>query len=165
MKKMIAILLCTLLLCTAAAALADGEVDAFTSASVTDYYGDYMPEDIVAAVTERKGGFLVGTVNPDGSPNVAYFMFGLAEVDGVKYVRLGLADNQSKANLERTGQGVAVFVGEADEAATGKPYTMAGARMRFTVETDEEARAKLIAATGARETTIFGMVTEVRPLG
>ena len=25
--------------------------------------------------------------------------------------------------------------------------------------------SKLIAATGARETTIFGMVTEVRPLG
>ena len=109
MKKFLALLLMTALLLPVCA-MAD-EADTFTSASVADYYGHaaLTGPDLMNAVNSQSGCYLVSTTNPDGSPNTAYFVFAIKKVDEKYYLQLGLAENQSKANLLANGAGLAVY--------------------------------------------------------
>ena len=165
MKKLIALLLC-LVMVLPVAALAEETVDTFTSASQSNFYGQYAltGDDLMNAVNDWygetiKGTYLVCTTNPDGSPNAAVFIFGIKELNGKYYIQLGLADNQSKANLARTGEGLAVF-GFANEGMT---FGTGGARFYFTAIEDQAVIDELM--KDARETQMFFEITEVLPLG
>ena len=165
MKKIIALLLC-LLMVLPVAALAEDAVDVFTSASQSNFYSQYAltGDDLMNAVNDWygetiKGTYLVCTTNPDGSPNAAVFIFGIKKLGDKYYIQLGLADNQSKANLARTGEGLAVF-GFANEGMT---FGTGGARFYFTAIEDQAIVDELM--KDARSGQMFFEITEVLPLG
>lgn len=162
MKRIFALVL---VLCLFAALPASMETDAFTSASVTDHYGAFAltEEALLTAVNSQTGFYLVATTNPDGSPNAGYFIFGMKELNGKYYVQLGLAENQSKQNILRDKQGVAVYAATPGTGAEDKPYAVSGARIRFVMIEDEDLIKEL--AGDSQYTPIFAEVTEVLPLG
>ena len=165
MKKIIALLLC-LLMVLPVAALAEDAVDVFTSASQSNFYTQYglTGDDLMNAVNDWygetiKGTYLVCTTNPDGSPNAAVFIFGIKKLGDKYYIQLGLADNQSKANLARTGEGLAVF-GFANEGMT---FGTGGARFYFTAIEDQAIIDELM--KDARPGQLYFEIPEVLPLG
>ena len=97
--------------------------------------------------------------DPDGSANAAVFIFAIKKLNDKYYIQLGLAENQSKANLEATGEGLAVYaVMTAD-----KPYAVSGARMYFAEIADQAIVDELM--KDARQGAMFFEITEVLPLG
>ena len=165
MKKLLALVLC-LMMVLPVVALAEETVDTFTSASQSNFYGQYAltGDELMNTVNDWygeavKGTYLVCTTNPDGSPNAAVFIFGIKKLNDKYYLQLGLADNQSKANLEATGEGLAVF-GFTPEGMT---FAAGGARMYFKAIEDQAILAELM--KDARETQTFYEITEVLPLG
>ena len=165
MKKLLALVLC-LMMVLPVVALAEETVDTFTSASQLNHYGQYAltGDELMNAVNDWfgdtiKGTYLVCTTNPDGSPNAAVFIFGIKELNGKYYIQLGLADNQSKANLNRTGEGLAVF-GFANE---GNTFGTGGARFYFTAIEDQAVIDELM--KDSRPTQMYFEITEVMPLG
>ena len=111
MKKMTLRLVMLVMAALLACAPALAEVDAFTSASVTDFYGDnaLTGDELMNAINSFSGFYLVCTTNPDGSANAGYFIYGCAELDGKYYLKMGLAENQSRQNLLTNGEGLAVY--------------------------------------------------------
>ena len=82
--------------------------------------------------------------------------------EGEYYLQLGLADNQSKANLQANGNGLAVYAANPSGEADAKPYPVAGARIWFSAIEDETLLAALSA--NAREGAMFFQITAIRPL-
>ena len=162
MKKIFALLL-SLAMLLSLSALAEETVDAFTSASVANYYADFAltGDDLMNAVNSQSGCYIVNTTNPDGSPNAGYFIFAIKKLDDKYYVQLGLAANQSKLNLEANGEGLCVYA--ALPAADGKPYCVSGARFYFEAIEDQAVIDALMA--DARQGAMFFEITEVLPLG
>ena len=162
MKKLIALLLC-LMMVLPVAALAEETVDTFTSASVANFYGDFAltGDDLMNAVNSQSGCYIVNTTNPDGSPNAGYFIFAIKKVEDKYYLQLGLAANQSKLNLEANGEGLCVYA--ALPAADGKPYCVSGARFYFETIADQAIVDELM--KDARQGAMFFEITEVLPLG
>lgn len=162
MKKLIALLLCMLMVLPVAA-LAEETVDAFTSASVANYYGAYglTGDDLMNAVNSQSGCYLVCTTNPDGSPNAGYFIFAIKKLDDKYYLQLGLAPNQSSANLNANGEGLAVYAANPVEGA--KPYAVSGARIRFAAIEDQAVIDALM--LDARQGAMFFEIVDVQPLG
>ena len=162
MKKLIALLLC-LLMVLPAAALAENAVDTFTSASVANFYGDYglAGDALMEAVNSQSGCYIVCTTNPDGSPNAGYFIFAIKKLDDKYYLQLGLAPNQSQMNLNANGEGLAVYAANPVEGA--KPYAVSGARIRFASIADQAVIDALMA--DARQGAMFFEIVEVQPLG
>ena len=162
MKKLIALLLC-LMMVLPVAALAEETVDTFTSASVANFYGDYglAGDDLMNAVNSQSGCYIVCTTNPDGSPNAGYFIFAIKKLDDKYYLQLGLAPNQSKLNLEANGEGLAVYAANPVEGA--KPYAVSGARIRFVAIQDQAVIDALMA--DARQGAMFFEIVDVQPLG
>ena len=162
MKKLIALLLC-LMMVLPVAALAEDAVDAFTSASVSNFYADYAltGDDLMNAVNSQSGCYIVNTTNPDGSPNAGYFIFAIKKLDDKYYLQLGLAPNQSKLNLEANGEGLAVYAANPVEGA--KPYAVSGARIRFVAIQDQAVIDALMA--DARQGAMFFEIVDVQPLG
>ena len=162
MKKLIALLLC-LMMVLPVAALAEETVDAFTSASVANYYGAYglTGDDLMNAVNSQSGCYIVCTTNPDGSPNAGYFIFGIKKVEDKYYLQLGLAPNQSLANLNANGEGLAVYA--ANPVEGGMAYAVSGARIRFVAIQDEAVLAELL--KDARQGALFFEIIDVQPLG
>ncbi|MBQ4581011.1 MAG: hypothetical protein IJA83_10170 [Clostridia bacterium] len=162
MKKIFALLL-SLAMLLSLSALAEETVDAFTSASVANYYADFAltGDDLMNAVNSQSGCYIVNTTNPDGSPNAGYFIFAIKKLDDKYYVQLGLAANQSKLNLEQNGEGLCVYA--ALPAADGKPYCVSGARFYFEAIEDQAVIDALMA--DARQGAMFFEITEVLPLG
>ena len=157
MKKML-ILILALMMVLPMAAMAE---DVFTSASVANYYGQFglTGDDLMNAVNSQSGCYIVNTTNPDGSPNAAVFIFGIKKLGDKYYIQLGLADNQSKANLARTGEGLAVF-GFPNE---GNTFGTGGARFYFTAIEDQAITDELM--KDSRATQMYFEITEVMPLG
>ena len=162
MKKIFALLL-SLAMLLSLSALAEETVDAFTSASVANYYADFAltGDDLMNAVNSQSGCYIVNTTNPDGSPNAGYFIFAIKKLDDKYYLQLGLAANQSKLNLEQNGEGLCVYA--ALPAADGKPYCVSGARFYFEAIEDQAVIDALMA--DARQGAMFFEITEVLPLG
>ncbi len=160
--RFVALFLC-LLLVLPTFALAEGEVDAFASASVADYYGSaaLTGDDLMNAVNSQSGCYLISTTNPDGSPNTAYFIFALKKLDDQYYIQLGLAPNQSMNNLNANGEGLAIYA--ANPVEGGPAYAVAGARIWFKAIEDQAVLDKLLA--DARQGAMFFEVTLVKPLG
>ena len=135
--------------------------DTYTSASVADYYGAaaLTGDALMDAINSTSGFYLVCTTNPDGSANAGYFIYGCVKHEDKYYLKMGLAANQSKLNLETNGKGLAVYAAVPGD----KPYATAGARMEFTVVTDAELLTALGVEAGG--SSIMCEVTSVRPLG
>ena len=114
MKKIVALVL-VLVMSLSMVAMAETKspsaTDAFTSASVANYYAQYALEGDaqMEAVNGQAGFYLICTTNPDGSPNAGVFIFAIKKLNDKYYIQLGLAENQTKANLEQTGEGLAVY--------------------------------------------------------
>ena len=161
MKKIVA-LFAALMLLLSVAALAE-TADAFTSASVANYYGQFglTGDDLMNAVNSQSGCYIVNTTNPDGSPNAGYFIFAIKKLNDKYYVQLGLAPNQSKLNLEANGEGLCVYA--ALPAADAKQYCVSGARFYFQAITDQAVMDELL--KDARQGAMFYEITEVLPLG
>lgn len=162
MKKLIALLLC-LLMVVPAAVLAEETVDTFTSASVANFYGQYglSGDDLMNAVNSQSGCYIVCTTNPDGTPNAGYFIFAIKKLEDKYYLQLGLAANQSKLNLEANGEGLAVYAANPVEGA--KAYAVSGARIRFAAIADQAVVDALM--VDARQGAMFFEIVEVLPLG
>ena len=165
MKKMIALLLCLSLLGACAAFGAAAEIppaeiiDAGTSASVADFYGAY---GLMNAINSYSGSYAVATVNEDGTPNVAYFIFGCVKVEDKYYISLGIAENQTRVNVLRTGEAAAMYAA-APDPASGMPYAVTGARMTLKLVTDEALLSQLVVPEYPN--TLFAEIIAVRSLG
>lgn len=168
MKKIVALFLALLmsLSLVAMAETASPAADVFTSASVSNFYAQYAltGDELMDAVNDWygeniKGTYLVCTTNPNGTPNSAVFIFGIKKLNDKYYLQLGLADNQSKANLAQTGVGLAVFGFTPD----GMTFAAGGARMYFKAIEDQAITDELM--KDARETQMFFEIVEVLPLG
>ena len=96
MKKRFIPLMLAAAFCLPALGLAE---DAVSSASVANFYADYAltGDDLMNAINSTAGFYLVSTTNPDGSPNAAYFIFGMTKLNDQYYLQLGLAENQSRS--------------------------------------------------------------------
>ena len=164
MFKRFASLLLALLMMSSFA-LAEAPVDAVASASVADFYADtaLTGDDLMNAINAFSGTYLVSTTNPDGTPNTAFFIFSMIKHEDAYYLQLGLAENQSKANLTANGCGMAVYAANPSGEEGAMPYAVAGARIWFKAIEDEALAAKL--AEGARPGAMFFEITEIRPLG
>lgn len=164
MMKRIAALLIALLMMTSFA-MAEEQVDAVASASVADFYADFAltGDELMNAINAFSGTYLVSSTNPDGTPNTAYFVFSMVKHEDAYYLQLGLAENQSKANLLANGNGMAVYAANPTGEEGAKPYSVSGARIWFKAIEDEAIAAKL--AEGARPGALFFEITEIRPLG
>lgn len=161
MKKIVA-LFAALMMLLSVAALAE-TADAFTSASVANYYGQFglTGDDLMNAVNSQSGCYIVNTTNPDGSPNAGYFIFAIKKLNDKYYVQLGLAANQSKLNLEANGEGLCVYA--ALPAADAKQYCVSGARFYFEAIQDQAVVDELM--KDARQGAMFFEIVEVLPLG
>ena len=158
MKKLLSILLILCML-TPAACLA--EADAVTSASVIDYFGTMMtPADLAASINAYNGFFAVATVNPDNTPNIGFFIFSAAEYKGKLYLQFGLAENQTRANMEN---GSAVTVMYAPLPTEGA-YATVGARLTCERVSDEALAAALMEIMPQKSDLIYE-VTLIRPIG
>ena len=163
MKKLMnALLLVLMLALLAVPAMAE---DAVSSASVADFYADaaLTGDDLMNAINSFTGTYLVSSANPDGTPNTAFLVFSMLKNEDKYYLQLGMADNQSKANLTANGNGMAVYGANPDVAAGEKPYPIAGARIWFKAVED----AALIETLGAagRPGSMFFEITASRPVG
>ena len=140
------------------------EVEAVTSASVTDYYSDYRLEgdELMEAVNTPSGFYVISTANEDGTPLAAYFIFSMLKEGDDYYLQLGLAEHQTRINLNRTGEAMAVYAANPEEDAPAR-YAVSGARMSLELVTDEALVEKLNQADS--DTVMFCKVTDVRPLG
>ena len=164
MKKLLVVLLALMALLSVSA-MAE-TVDAFSTASVADFYGAaaLTGDDLMNAVNSQSGTYLVSTTNPDGSPNTAYFIFAIKKVGEKYYLQLGLAENQSKANLIANGEGLAIYAANPSTEEGAKAYTVSGARIRFDAIEDQSVVDQLN-AEAARPGAMFYEIVEVRPLG
>lgn len=110
MKKLLA-LVCALVLSLSMTAVLAEETDAFTSASVASYYADsaLTGDDLMNAINSFSGTYLVCTTNPDGTANAGVFIFACVKNEDKYYIQMGLAENQTKQNLLRTGEALAVY--------------------------------------------------------
>ena len=163
MKKIVALFL-ALLMSLSLVAMAESKspaADAFTSASVANYYGDFglSGDALMDAVNSQAGFYLICTTNPDGSPNAGVFIFAIKKLNDKYYIQLGLAENQTKANLEQTGEGLAVYAA----VPADKPYAVSGARFYFETIEDQAIVDELM--KDARQGAMFFEITEVLPLG
>ena len=164
MKKIVALVL-VLVMSLSMVAMAETKspsaTDAFTSASVANYYAQYALEGdaLMEAVNGQAGFYLICTTNPDGSPNAGVFIFAIKKLNDKYYIQLGLAENQTKANLEQTGEGLAVYA----TIPTDKPYAVGGARFYFEAIEDQAIVDELM--KDARQGAMFFEITEVLPLG
>lgn len=159
---MLALALCLALLPALAETAED--VDAVTSASVADFYAEGMlnGDELMNAINAYTGFYAVGSVNPDGTPNLAFFIYGCVKVDDVYYLQLGLAANQTTANVENGSELVAMY---AALPAEGETFPTVGARMKLRPVTDEALLAKLMENAPQGYTPMYYEITEVRSLG
>lgn len=170
MKKMMALLMCLSLLCACsafgeAAEIPPAEIiDAGTSASAADFYGAYglTGDDLMNAINSYSGSYAVATVNEDETPNVAYFVFGCIKVEDKYYISLGIAENQTRVNVLRTGEAATMYAA-APDPASGMPYAVTGARMTLKLVTDEALLRQLIVPEYPN--TLFAETVAVRSLG
>ncbi len=137
-------------------------MDSFTSASVANYYADFalVGDALMEAVNSTSGTYIICTTNPDGSANAGVFIFAIKKLNDKYYIQLGLAENQTLANLNNNGEGLAVY---AANPTGDKPYIVSGARFYFEAIKDASVLAEL--KKDASESALFFEITEILPLG
>ena len=160
MKKLILILLALAL----AALPAMAETDAVTSASVADFYADGMltGDELMNAINSYSGFYAIGSVNPDGTPNLGFYIYGCVKVEETYYLQLGLSPNQTTANVDN---GSALFAMYAALPVEGATYPTSGARMTLSKVTDDALLEELLKSAPEGYTPMYYEVTSVRSLG
>ena len=168
-KTLFSVIACCMLFAGAVPAseqeIPEGEaVDSVSSASVMDYYGDYgiSGDELMDAINGPSGSYVISTVNEDGSPLAGFFVYSMVKDGDDYYLQLGLAENQTRVNLERTGTAMALYAMNP-EADADAQYAVSGARMDLELVTDESLIEKL--NTSGYDTAMFCKVTGVRSLG
>ena len=143
---------------------ADAGIEAVSSASVTDYYGDYglAGDELMEAINSPSGSYVISTVNEDGTPQAGFFVYSMLKEEDTYYLMLGLAENQTRENLERDHVAMAVYAANPEADAEAQ-YAVSGARMYLELVTDEKLVAKL--NTAGYDTSMFCEVKWVKPLG
>ena len=138
--------------------------DAVTSASVADYYGDGIltGDDLMNAINSYTGFHAVASVNPDGTPNLGFYIYGCVKVEDKYYLQLGLAPNQTTANVDNGSELVAMYGALPAEGAT---YPTSGARMTLAKVTDEALLAELLKSAPQGFTPMYYEIVAVRSLG
>ena len=163
MKKVLsAVLACALLLACACATAET--VDAVTTASVNNYYGVLTGDELMDAVNSYSGFYAVASVNPDGTPNIAYFIYGMKKLNGVYYVQLGINPNQTTVNIENGSALIAMY--GAIPAPDAQPQSATtGAKMVLKKVEDEATLAELLKTAPEGFTPMYYEIIETRPLG
>ncbi|MCR4707700.1 MAG: hypothetical protein K5746_07110 [Clostridiales bacterium] len=159
MKKLAVLFLASLLLLATASAETP---DAVASASVNSFYGGMTGDDLMNAINSYTGFYSISSVNPDGTPNVAFFIYGMAKAGDKYYVQLGISPNQTTANIENGSALMAMYAAIPAEGAT---YPTTGARMLLKKVEDEALIAELLKNAPEGYTPMYYEVTETRPLG
>ena len=148
----------------AVACAAAETTDAVTTASVANYYGALTGDELMNAINSYTGFYAVASVNPDGTPNIAYFVYGMQKIGDVYYVQLGINPNQTTANIENGSELMAMY--GALPAADAQLMTATnGAKMVLKKVDDEEILAELLKTAPEGYTPMYYEVTETRPLG
>ena len=142
MKKIISVLLACVLLLAVACAAAE-TTDAVTTASVANYYGALTGDELMNAINSYTGFYAVASVNPDGTPNIAYFVYGMQKIGDVYYVQLGINPNQTTANIENGSELMAMY-GTLPAADAQLMTATNGAKMVLKKVDDEEIHARLL---------------------
>ncbi|MEG1805183.1 MAG: hypothetical protein RR327_02200 [Clostridia bacterium] len=117
------------------------------------------------------GTYLIATVNPDGTANIGYVIYGVTKVGDKFYVKQGI-NNQTNTNLHREKGGVAVWAAQynskgsiiADPAknpTATKAFTTRGIKMTLKL-TEDKAVAE---ALKIKEGTYAYEVVSYVPLG
>lgn len=163
MKKF---LLLVLILCLAALPVMaeTAETDAVTSASVADYYADGMlsGDDLMNAINSYTGFYAIGSVNPDGTPNIGFYIYGCVKVEDKYYLQLGLAPNQTTVNVDNGSELFAMYAALPAEGAT---YPTSGARMTLKKVTDEALLEELLKSAPQGFSPMYYEITSIRSLG
>ena len=163
MKKF---LMLVLILCLAALPVMaeTAETDAVTSASVADYYADGMlsGDDLMNAINSYTGFYAIGSVNPDGTPNIGFYIYGCVKVEDKYYLQLGLAPNQTTVNVDNGSELFAMYAALPAEGAT---YPTSGARMTLKKVTDEALLEELLKSAPQGFTPMYYEIVSVRSLG
>ena len=142
----------------------DAEADAVTSASVADFYADGIltGDDLMNAINSYSGFYAVASVNPDGTPQLGFYIYGCVKVEETYYLQLGLSPNQTTANVENGSALYAMYAALPNE---GENYPTSGARMNLAPVTDDALLAELMMSAPAGFTPMYYEVTSVRSLG
>ena len=162
MKKTLILIL---VLCLAVLpVMAETAADAVTSASVADYYADGMlsGDDLMNAINSYTGFYAVASVNPDGTPNLGFYIYSCVRLGDAYYLQLGLAPNQTTANVDNGSELVAMYAALPAEGAT---YPTSGARMSLKQVTDEALLAELIKSAPEGFSPMYYEIVAVRSLG
>jgi len=162
MKKLLALVMA---LCLLALPVMAEETDALTSASVADFYGaaGMTGDDLMNSINAYNGFFAIASVNPDGTPNIGFYIYSCVKLDDEYYLQLGLAPNQTTANIEN-GSALMAMYAPVPAGEGAMPYATAGARMNLEKVTDEATIAKL-KEIAPQQTEMFYKIVLVRPLG
>ena len=164
MKRFFAVFLMLALVTGAVPALAEAAPDAVTSASVADYYGEGIltGDNLMNAINAYTGFYAVASVNPDGTPNLGFYIYGCVKIDEAYYLQLGLSPNQTTANVDAGSELVAMYAALPAEGAT---YPTSGARMTLSKVTDEALMEELLKTAPEGFTPMYYEITAVRSLG
>lgn len=67
------------------------------------------PDEPAAFINAYNGFFAVSTVNPDGTPNIGFYILSAAAHEDRLYLQFGLAENQTRANMEAGSAAVVMY--------------------------------------------------------
>ena len=163
MKKVLAVLLACGLLLSCVYAFAE-TVDTLTTASVANYYGVLNGDELMDAINSFSGFYAVASVNPDGTPNIAYFIYGMKKLNDTYYIQLGINPNQTTVNIENGSELIAMYGALPNPEVELKSST-SGAKMVLKKVEDEAILAELLASAPEGYVPYFYEVIETRPLG
>lgn len=143
----------------------NGNIDSISAASTNMYYEEssLTGEALMTSIANREGAVAIATTNPDGTPNIATTIPGVASD---KHLSFGIVPNQTTNNL--FGNKIAVmsyYVYEAQEE--DKFERNKGARLVLQLVEDEATIKELREANPdtTSDTTIFTEIVKVLPLG
>lgn len=103
----------------------------------TGKFTDLAAAELQASMAKFEGVCVVATVNPDGTPDAAIFVPAMPDLE---HVVLILADNHTRANIERTGVAHLVYDVPRPEAPE-KAERHAGARLDLSLVRPDGATA------------------------
>ena len=163
MKKILSVLLACVLLASCAFAAAEA-VDTVTTASVANYYGALAGDELMEAINSNSGFYAVASVNPDGTPNIAYFIYNMRKLGDTYYIQLGINPNQTTANIDN-GSALIAMYGALPAADAQLATATSGAKMVLKKVEDEATLAELLKTAPEGYTPMYYEVIETRPIG
>ena len=163
MKKILSVLLACVLLASCAFAAAEA-VDTVTTASVANYYGALAGDELMEAINSNSGFYAVASVNPDGTPNIAYFIYNMKKLGDTYYIQLGINPNQTTANIDN-GSALIAMYGALPAADAQLATATSGAKMVLKKVEDEATLAELLKTAPEGYSPMYYEVIETRPIG